>query len=166
MPSHAEKRIVPYSPEQMYALVADVQRYPEYLPWLVSSRILKRDERVVVAALEVGFKMVRERFVSHVTLNPPDRIEVKYLEGPFKYLNNHWTFHARPDGGCEIEFYVDFEFRSRMLQMLMGVVFQQAVQRMVSAFEARAQQLYGRRDTPPAAGHPTPPPGVGVAKSS
>ncbi|MDJ0950486.1 MAG: type II toxin-antitoxin system RatA family toxin [Alphaproteobacteria bacterium] len=142
MPTHAEKRVLPYTPKQLFDLVADVQRYPEFLPWAVAARVTKRQGNVIHADLVIGFKMIRERFSSRVTLTEPDRIDVAYLDGPFKYLNNHWIFlpHAR---GCEIDFYVDFEFHSRVLQKMIGVLFNEAVRRMVAAFEARARQLYG-----------------------
>lgn len=144
--THAEKRVLPYSPAQLFDLVADVERYPEFLPWAMGARIRSRSENVIVADLIVGFKGIREKFTSEVTLNRPEmRIDVKYREGPFRYLNNHWIFNEMPDGSCEIDFFVDFEFRSRILQKIMGVLFNEAVRRMVGAFEARAAQLYGPR---------------------
>src|SRR5581483_12048034 len=126
-----------------FDLVADVERYPEFLPWCVAARIRERTDRLLVADLVIGFKMVRERFTSRVALNRPERIDVAYSEGPFRYLNNHWVFLPQADGGCVIDFFVDFEFRSRMLQKLIEVLFHEAVRRMVSAFEARARALYG-----------------------
>jgi len=143
MPTHAEKRVLPYKPEQMYDLVADIEKYPEFLPWCLAARIRKREGNVVYADLIIGFKMIRERFTSRVTLSPPDRIDVSYTEGPFSYLNNHWIFSPTETGGCLIDFYVDFEFRSKMLQKIIGVLFNEAVRRMVAAFETRARQLYG-----------------------
>jgi coenzyme Q-binding protein COQ10 len=152
MPTHAEQRIVPYTPEQMYALVADIERYPEFLPWCVAARIRERRADFISADLVIGFKVFRERFTSNVTLSPPDRIDVTYAEGPFRYLNNHWSFERVP-GGCRIEFFVDFEFKSRMLQKVIEVLFGEAVRRMVAAFDARAHQLYGKQ-TPDGAGAP------------
>lgn len=143
MPTHAEKRKVPYRPDQMYQLVADVERYPEFLPWCLAARIRKRDENVIIADLVIGFRMIRERFTSRVTLDEPNHIHVEYIEGPLKYLSNHWRFHPNDDGGCTIDFYVDFEFRSRILQKMIGVLFNEAVSRMVRAFESRADHLYG-----------------------
>jgi coenzyme Q-binding protein COQ10 len=152
MPTHAEKRIVPYSPEEMYALIADVARYPEFLPWCAAARI--RETRplpdgtgdVMDADLIVSFKVYRERFGSRVTLKPKARsIDVEYLEGPFRYLRNHWRFLDAGPGRCEIDFYVDFEFRSTILQKLIGLVFTEAMQRIVRAFEKRAEALYGKR---------------------
>ena len=148
MPTHAERRILPYSPKQLYDLVADVEHYPELLPWCVAARIREQGENRVVADLVIGFKMFRERFTSRVRLNPEAlRIDVAYTEGPFKYLTNHWVFEDHPDG-CTIDFYVDFEFRSRLLQKVVAVLFEEAVRRMVGAFETRARALYGPRERP------------------
>ncbi len=143
MPTHAEQRVLPYTQEQLFALVADVEHYPEFLPWCVASRIRRREGDVFFADLVIGFKMVRERFTSKVTLSRPGRVDVTYTEGPFHHLNNHWVFKPLPDGGTEIDFYVDFEFRSKLLQTLIGALFNEAVKMMVSAFEKRARQLYG-----------------------
>lgn len=143
MPTHSERRHLPYRPDQLYDLVADIERYPEFLPWCLAARIRKRDGDTIHADLVIGFKMVRERFTSRVVLSPPDRIHVTYAEGPFRYLNNHWLFEAAPEGGCVIDFFVDFEFRNRMLQKIIEMLFNEAVRRMVAAFEARARQLYG-----------------------
>ena len=145
MPTHAEQRILPYTPEQLFDLVADVARYPEFLPWCVASRIRSRDGDVFFADLVIGFKMVRERFTSKVTLSAPERIDVTYTEGPFHHLNNHWIFKPAPGGGTQLDFYVDFEFRSKLLQTLIGALFNEAVRMMVSAFEKRAGQLYGAK---------------------
>lgn len=143
MPTHAEKRILPYRPDQLYALVAGIEHYPKFLPWCVGARIRERSANLVVADLIIGFKVFRERFTSRVTLDPEaKRIDVEYTDGPFKYLKNHWIFHPHADG-CEIEFYVDFEFRSKLLQKTIELLFNEAVKRMVGAFEARAKQLYG-----------------------
>src|SRR5260221_10767837 len=116
MPTFAETRVLPYAPHQLYDLVADIERYPEFLPWCLASRIKSREGNTIRADLVIGFKMIRERFTSTVVLEPPKRIEVAYAEGPFRYLNNHWVFEPTPDGGCRIDFWVDFEFRNRMLQ--------------------------------------------------
>src|SRR5436853_3014732 len=143
MPTHAEQRVLPYTPEQMFALVADIERYPEFLPWCVGARIRERRPDLLVADLIIGFRMFRERFTSRVTLDPPRRIDVAYAEGPFRYLNNHWVFEKVP-GGCRIDFFVDFEFKSRLLQRVIELLFHEAVRRMVGAFEHRAEQLYGK----------------------
>jgi len=144
--------MLPYTPEQMYALVADIERYPEFLPWCVAARIRERRADFVSADLVIGFKMFRERFTSNVNLDPPGRIDVTYAEGPFRYLNNHWSFERAP-GGCRIDFFVDFEFKSRLLQRMIEVLFGEAVRRMVTAFEGRARQLYGN-PAPDSAGAP------------
>ncbi|HEX6010978.1 MAG TPA: type II toxin-antitoxin system RatA family toxin [Geminicoccaceae bacterium] len=141
MPTHAEKRRLPYRPEQMFDLVAGVDRYPEFLPWCKAARITKREGDVLHADLVIAFKVFRERFTSKVTLHPKTLIDVEYINGPFRYLNNHWKFEPHPEG-CIVDFYVDFEFRSRILQNLIGLLFNEAVHRMVAAFEARAKQLY------------------------
>jgi coenzyme Q-binding protein COQ10 len=143
MPTHAERRHLPYRQDQLFDLVADVERYPEFLPWCTGARIRERKDNVITADLLIGFRMMRERFTSKVTLNRPGGIDVAYSEGPFRYLDNHWKFEPQPDGSCVIDFYVDFEFRSRLLQRMIGVLFNEAVRRMVGAFEGRAKQLYG-----------------------
>jgi len=143
MPIHKEKKVLPYTPAQLYGLVLDIERYPEFLPWCMGARIKQRREGLIVADLVIGFRMFRERFTSRV--KPDDagrRIDVTYAEGPFKYLENHWVFHDHPEG-CLIDFYVDFEFRSKLLQKLIESLFHEAVHRMVGAFEIRAQELYG-----------------------
>jgi coenzyme Q-binding protein COQ10 len=152
MPTHAETRIVPYSADEMFALIADVGRYPEFLPWCAAARV--RGSRplpdgngeVIEADLVVSFKVYRERFGSRVTLRPADRrIDVEYLDGPFRYLKNHWSFEPRGSEESEVDFFVDFEFRSTILQKLIGLVFHEAMQRIVRAFERRAAALYGSR---------------------
>ena len=137
MPTHAEKKILRYAPEQMFDLVADVRRYPEFLPWCVGARVLSQADDLLVADLTIGFKMFRETFRSRVSLERPGHIHVTYENGPFRYLNNHWRFMPHPQG-CEVDFFVDFEFRSRILQMAIGVVFNEAVRLMVRAFERRS----------------------------
>ena len=148
MPTHAEKRRIPYAPEQLFDLVAGVEKYPEFLPWCIATRVTERESGVIHADLVIGFKVFREKFSSRVVLHPPGRIDVAYLKGPLRYLNNHWLFIDNGDGSCTIDFYVDFEFRSRLFQKLVGPLFNEAVRRMVSAFDARAHALYG----PPAPG--------------
>ena len=144
MPTHAEQRVLPYTPEQLFALVADVERYPEFLPWCAGARIRERTPDEIVADLIIGFRVFRERFTSRVKLDPPGRIDVAYTEGPFRYLSNHWVFAPEPGGCCRVEFFVDFEFKSKILQKLIEVLFSEAVRRMVGAFEGRAQGLYGK----------------------
>jgi coenzyme Q-binding protein COQ10 len=149
MPTHAEERLIPFSPEQMFALVADIEKYPEFLPWCVGTRIREREGNLILADMVIGYKMFRERFTSRVTLTPQTRIDVAYTDGPFKYLNNHWQFLPAADGHCLVDFYVDFEFRSRLLQKMIGVVFGEAVKIMVHAFERRASEIYGSAATGP-----------------
>ncbi|MGR3468196.1 MAG: type II toxin-antitoxin system RatA family toxin [Shimia sp.] len=147
MPTHRETRKLPYSAEQMYDLVADVGSYPKFLPWCAAARIRSREERgeteVMLADLVVSFKVFRERFGSKVVLNETTRtIDTEYIDGPFRYMESTWKFREA-EGGCEVEFFVDFEFRNAVLQGLIGVVFNEAMQRIVRAFERRAATLYG-----------------------
>ena len=150
MPSHTEKRELPWSADQMYALVADVARYPEFLPWTSAARIRTRrpgeaGAEILEADLVISFKVFRERFGSLVVLWPDQhRIETDYLDGPFRHLHSHWQFTDRPEGGCDVDFHVDFEFRNLILQKVIGVVFDEAMRRVVRAFEARAAALYGQ----------------------
>ncbi len=144
MTTHQEKRFIPHKPQNLYDLVADVKSYPEFLPWCLAARMKSQDDAKMVADLIIGFRLYRERFTSHVELYPDDmKILVEYAEGPFKYLKNSWVFHDHPDG-CEIEFYVDFEFRSQLFQSVVETLFSEAVKRMVRAFETRADALYDR----------------------
>ena len=142
MPRHSETRALSYSAEQMFDLVADIGRYDEFLPWIQATRIVGQRGNVVTAELVVGFKMVRERFTSRVTLVRPGRIHVDYISGPLRYLKNDWSFRETP-GGCEIDFTVDFEFRSFIFERLAGVFFGEAFRRMVASFETRARHVYG-----------------------
>ena len=143
MPKHAEKKHLPYTAEQMFDLVADVGRYPEFLPWSRGARVRRREGDLIVADLVIGFKGITERFTSRVELDRERHIiDVSYEDGPFKYLENHWKF-IPDESGCVVDFYVDFEFRSRFLQHMIGMVFTEAVRRMVNAFETRARDLYG-----------------------
>lgn len=142
---------MPYSAQEMYDLIADVQAYPEFLPWCSGARVRSRREdganEIVEADLVISFKVFRERFGSRVSLMPDEKkIDVEYLDGPFKYLMNHWKFIPVSDTECEVDFFVDFEFKSRTLQAIIGVVFGEAMRRIVRAFEARAAALYGERE--------------------
>ena len=143
MPTHAEKRILPYSRAQLFDLVADCDRYPEFLPWCVAARTRGREGNVAFVDMMIGYKMIRESFTSRNELNRPERIDITYHQGPFRYLNNHWIFEELPDGRCLIDFYVDFEFRNRVLRKVIGALFNEAVRRMISAFDKRAHDLYG-----------------------
>ena len=143
MPTHAERKVLPYSPEQMFDLVADVGKYPEFLPWCAGARVRSHTDVLLVADLTIGFGPFRESFTSRVDLDRPRQVQVKYENGPFRYLNNQWTFEANPKG-CEVKFFVDFEFKSRILQAAIGVVFNEAVRLMVNAFLKRARDVYGQ----------------------
>ena len=134
---------MPYSPEQLFALVADIERYDEFLPWVVAVRIRSSSETETVADLVVGFNAFKERFTSRVTKHSPDRIIVDYVDGPLKYLHNEWRFTPVDGGGTELCFAVDFAFKSRLFETLAGQMFDRALRRMTSAFEQRAAVLYG-----------------------
>lgn len=142
MPTHAEKRNLPYTPEQMFELVAGVDQYPAFLPWCISSKITHQQINVLHADVVIGYKMFQEKFTSKVLLDRPDSIHVEYVSGPMKHLSNHWQFIREPDGSCTVDFYVDFEFRNIVFRKLMGVFFHELVRRMVAAFEKRASELY------------------------
>jgi coenzyme Q-binding protein COQ10 len=142
MPTHAEHTQVPYRPDQLFDLVADVGEYPRFLPWCVGARVRTRNEVALVADLTIGFGPFRESFTSRVALERPRRIRVTYENGPFRFLNNEWVFLPDPKG-CEVDFFVAFEFRSRILQKAIGLVFHEAVRRMVNAFRKRAGEVYG-----------------------
>lgn len=143
MPRHRERKSLPYSQAQLFDLVADIERYPEFLPWCVGARIIERDDDGVTADLVIGFKMFRERFRSKVTLRRPGYIRVDYIRGPLKYLHNDWKFCPCDDGGTAIDFSVDFEFKNRIFEKVVGSLFSEAVRRMVGAFEKRAHAIYG-----------------------
>lgn len=150
MPRHAETRILPYSPSDMYDLVADVARYPEFLPWCAAARIRSRrdggDHEVIEADLVISFKLFREKFGSRVTLWPAEkRIDTEYLDGPFKYLKSQWTFTPEGETACKVDFWVDFEFRNAILGAAAGLFFNEAMQRIVRAFESRAASLFGAK---------------------
>jgi coenzyme Q-binding protein COQ10 len=161
MPTHAERQVVAYRPEQLFDLVADVGKYPQFLPWCVAARVRSSTPTELVADLTIGFGPFRETFTSRVALERPGHIRVRYENGPFRYLNNHWVFIPR-DQGCEVDFFVDFEFRSRILQAAIGMVFNEAVRRMVGAFLKRARDVYG----PPPVGTAAAPAGAAANKPS
>jgi len=143
MPRHSEDRYLPYTPEQLFDLVADVGRYDEFLPWVVAVRVRSSSESETVADLVVGFGAFKERFTSRVHKTRPTLICVDYIEGPLKYLHNEWRFDRAGDGGTDVHFSVDFAFRSRLFESLAGAMFDRALRRMISAFEQRAAALYG-----------------------
>lgn len=142
MPGIRETRTLPYSCEQMFDLVADVARYPEFLPWVVATRVRSDSDTEMMADMLVGFKAIREKFTSRVTKDRPRRIDVHYVDGPLRDLGNSWVFH--PEGeGCRIDFCVEFTFKSRVFEALAGQYFDRAFRRMMAAFEERADALYG-----------------------
>ena len=144
MPIYTESRCVPYHVEQMFNLVADIEKYPEFLPWCMKAQISHRNGPVTVAHLEVGYQMIRETFCSWVKMTPPSRIEVAYTEGPFKYLKTDWIFDPIAEG-CRIDFQVNFAFKSWLFQKLTQLLFNEIIGYMVRAFEMRAKHLYGDR---------------------
>ena len=154
MPTHAERKVMAYSAEQLFDLVADVGHYPEFLPWCAGARVRSRTDTELVADLTIGFGPFRETFTSRVELARPHTVKVHYEHGPFRYLNNVWTFTPDPRG-CLVDFNVAFEFKSRMLRAAIGMVFNEAVKLMVGAFLKRARDVYGparatTASTPPA----------------
>ncbi len=150
MPTHRETKPLPYTAQQMYDLVADVASYPKFLPWTAAARVTSRtplpEGEVLEADLVISFKVFRERFTSQVTLCPGrKKIDTIYLNGPFRHMNSTWAFRDTTLGHCEVEFFVDFEFRNALLQGIIGIVFNDAMQRVVRAFERRAAELYGAK---------------------
>lgn len=168
MPRHSDTKFLPYSAAEIYSLVADVESYPKFLPWNAAARIRTRkplsaeapltglpegkaavdrtDAEVMEADLVISFKVFRERFGSRVVLLPAESmILTEYLDGPFRYMQSRWEMTDRAGGGCEVKFFVDFEFRNAILQGVIGLVFNEAMQRIVRAFERRAVELYGSR---------------------
>jgi len=143
MPGVRETKCLPYSAEQMFDLVADVARYPEFLPWVVATRVRSDDGEEMLADMLVGFKALREKFTSRVLKQRPGRLEVIYIDGPMRDLDNLWHFRPLPQGGCEVDFSVEFSFRNKMFEMLAGQYFDRAFRKLVAAFEARANELYG-----------------------
>jgi len=143
MPHHRETRLLPYTPEQLFALVAAVERYPEFLPWCKGARVLERKDGVIKADLLIGYKMFQEKFTSIVTLGVPQKISVQYLSGPLSYLTNEWEFRPSGKDACELSFDVEFDFRSPLLGAAMEMFFDKALRKMVAAFEERAKELYG-----------------------
>src|ERR1700712_2707746 len=147
MPKFETHRPVPHTPEQMVDLVADVERYPEFLPLcnglVVRSRKDRDAKTLLVADMTVGYKAIRETFTTQVLLNKAEHaIDVQYIDGPFKYLDNRWRFQPNADGGCTIDFFIDYEFKSRILGALMGSMFDRAFRMFTDAFETRAGKIY------------------------
>lgn len=149
MPRISTKMIVAHRPDQMFDLVADVEKYPEFVPMcealIIRQKREKDDKVLLIADMTAGYKLIRETFTSQVLLDRNQGIiDVKYIDGPFKHLENRWTFSPQESGeGCDVDFYMDYEFKNRMLTILVGSVFDMAFQKMTSAFEKRADEIYG-----------------------
>lgn len=149
MPRFSTKRRVHHNASEMFDLVADVEKYPEFVPMCTDMRVRSETDKgegvtVMVATMTVAYKMIRQSYTSRATLDKPNlKILVEYLDGPFRRMQNRWTFHPK-EGACEVEFFIDYEFRSRTLAMLMGAVFDTVFRRMAAAFEKRADEVYGR----------------------
>jgi coenzyme Q-binding protein COQ10 len=138
---HRERRLVPYPADLMYRVVAEVEHYPQFLPWVLGLRVKSRTEHQVIAEMLVGYKGFRERYTSRVTLDPGHRrTDVEQAEGPFDHLTNHWQF-TPTENGCEVDFAIDFAFKSRILGAVAGAAFERALLKMTEAFEARAKKI-------------------------
>ncbi len=147
MPAIRETRRLPYSAEQVFDIVADVDKYPEFLPWVVATRVKQDSETSMTADMLVGFKALREKFTSKVEKERPHSVRVHYMDGPLRDLDNHWTFTPTDDGGCEVFFSVDFSFKNMMFEALAGQYIDRAFRKMVAAFEQRAEELYGNNSS-------------------
>jgi coenzyme Q-binding protein COQ10 len=144
MPTHAEQRTLPYTLDQLFDLVADVERYPDFLPWCLGCHITEQlDKNSFRADLTIGYKFFRETFISEVHLTPKTALRVNYINGPMRNLSNKWTFIDNHDGTTTIDFFIDFEFHNRLLGAVMDMFFNEAFRRMVAAFESRAHEVYG-----------------------
>ena len=149
MHSYTEVKISPYSVKKLFDLVADIESYPEFVPWCSGARILSIDKNIITAELLVNFKAFVEKYTSHVELIKPTKnrkeaeIKVKMIEGPFNYLTNDWKFRPHELGGTEISFEISFEFKSKIMNSLFGYVFETATKKMMNAFSLRADHLYG-----------------------
>lgn len=142
MPTHAEKRLLPFRAKQIFELVADVEKYPEFLPWVLSATILSKGDNKFTADLEIGYKIIRTSYRSEVILTPDQTIDVRYIIGPFQRLNNHWHFKEINDKWMEVDFFIDFDFQSSYLQVILQSAFSEVVKRMIQAFEKRAFEIY------------------------
>jgi coenzyme Q-binding protein COQ10 len=147
MPGIRETRVLPYSAEQMFDLVADVGRYSDFLPWVIATRVRTDSPTEMIADMLVGFKALREKFTSRVEKRRPLDIRVHYVDGPLRELDNQWTFRPISAESCEIDFRVDFQFRNALFERLAGQYFDKAFRKMVAAFEERAGELYGSRSS-------------------
>ena len=143
MPTHSETRILPYSSEQMFDLVMDIGKYPEFLPWCIGARINEQGKNNLDADVLIGYKMFRERFSSRVHFTTPTQIEVEYLKGPMRHLHNKWAFKDLKESQCQVDFYVDFSLKTKLLESFVDQFFQKALMKMINAFEGRAMEIYG-----------------------
>lgn len=144
MLSYRENKVLNFSADQLFEMVSDVRSYPDFLPWCVGSRVQTKTKTHMVADLVIGFSVFRERFTSNISMDPENHtVDTKLVKGPFKNLSNHWKFKQLETGGTQVDFAVEFEFKSRILQRAIEPMFAQAQKRMVSAFEKRAHDLYG-----------------------
>ncbi|MFY9350414.1 MAG: type II toxin-antitoxin system RatA family toxin [Sphingobium sp.] len=153
MPKHNETRHLPYTPTQMFDLVADVAAYPEFLPWVSAIRVRSNSETEMVADMIVGFKGISESFTSRVHKERPRHVRVDYLDGPLKHLHNEWEFRDDGQGGVLVDFEVEFQFKNRIFEMLAGQFFDKALRKMIGAFEARAAALYGASGSSSSSAH-------------
>ena len=147
MPQFETRRPVPHTPEQMFDLVADIERYPQFLPLCEALTVRSRKERdgkvLLVADMTIGYKAIRETFTTQVLLNRATlTIDVKYIDGPFRYLDNRWRFVAAGEGDCDVHFFIDYEFKNKILGSIMGAMFERAFRMFAEAFEARAAKIY------------------------
>ncbi|MGB3752773.1 MAG: type II toxin-antitoxin system RatA family toxin [Parerythrobacter sp.] len=147
MPTIREHRILPYTPEQIFDLVANVAEYPRFLPWVVATRVRSDSDSEMVADMVVGFKSLRERFTSRVVKQRPESITVHYVDGPMRNLDNNWTITPAPDGGSEVNFCVDFTFKNGVFERIAGQFVDRAFRKLMGAFEQRAAELYGNSNS-------------------
>ena len=145
MPSHSEMRILPYSAEQLFSLVMDIEKYPEFLPWCTGARINSKSKNDLEADVLIGYKMFREKFSSRVHFTKPREIEVEYLKGPMRHLHNKWVFRDMKEGQCQVDFYVDFSLKTKLFESLVDQFFHKALVKMINAFEGRAIEIYGAK---------------------
>ncbi len=145
MPSHAEKRVLPYTSEQLFDLVMDIEKYPEFMPWCIATRINSRGKDELNADVIVGFKLMREKFNSTVIFKRAKTIEVEYKQGPMKHLQNRWVFKDLKGGQCEVDFYIEFSMKTKIFEALVDQFFYRVLVKMINSFEARAADLYGTK---------------------
>ncbi|MCE9507012.1 MAG: type II toxin-antitoxin system RatA family toxin [Alphaproteobacteria bacterium] len=145
MPTHSESRIVPFSARQLFDLVMDIEKYPQFLPWCIGARINSKSKNDLNADVIIGYKVFREVFSSRVHFTSPKEIEVEYLKGPMRHLHNKWVFRDLKEGQCKVDFYVDFSLKTKMFESLVDQFFHIALVRMINAFELRAIEVYGAK---------------------